>query len=55
VQRSTTHQDVGDGVFNAGADGREADVAREVLDVVGWVDVRRHERRQAERLGDEVR
>ena len=55
VQRRGTYQDSGGGVVDAGARGREADAAREVVDAVGPVKVGRHERRQAERLGDEVR
>jgi hypothetical protein len=49
------YQDAGGLVVEAGACGGEADAAGEVLDAVGGVEVGRDQRRQAERLGDEVR
>ena len=50
-----TYQDAGGLVVEAGAGGGEADALGEVLDAVGGVEVGRDQRRQAERLGDEVR
>jgi hypothetical protein len=49
------YQDGGGGVVESGAGGGEADALGEILDAVGGVEVGRDQRRQAERLGDEVR